>query len=77
MSEYTRLVGDKVRFLRRSRHLTQEELAEKASVSVKALSRIENHQSNYQINTLEKIAGALEIDISLLLNINFLADEIV
>lgn len=57
-------IGNKIREVRKSIGLTQEQLAEKAGIDNKHLSKIENglHLPTYK--TLEKIYEAFEININ-------------
>jgi transcriptional regulator with XRE-family HTH domain len=55
-------VGDKVRRLRDERALTQEELAEKAGITVAALSRIERNSAEPRAKTRRRLAEALGVD---------------
>ncbi len=55
-------VGDKVQRLRDKRALTQEELAEKAGLTVAALSRIERNNAEPRPTTRRKLAEALGVD---------------
>ena len=60
-------VGRKIRQLRMSRvgpRLTQEELSEKARISVSFLSMIERGERSPHLETLSKIAGALEVPLA-------------
>jgi transcriptional regulator with XRE-family HTH domain len=62
-------VGRKIRQLRTSRvgpKLTQEELSERAHISVSFLSMIERGERSPHLETLGKIAGALDVPISAL-----------
>lgn len=54
-------VGNKIKKIRESKNLSQEEVAKKASMERKHLSDIENAQQNFTLRTLYKIANALEI----------------
>ena len=56
-------IGEKIKKKRLEKHMKQNELAERAEISNTFLSDIENCRSEPSIKTLEKIAGALEIDI--------------
>ena len=60
-------VGDKLRRLRDARALTQEELAEKAGITVAALSRIERNNAEPRPTTRRKLARVLGVDPSELL----------
>ena len=55
-------VGDKIRRLRDARALTQEELAAKAGITVAALSRIERNNAEPRPTTRRKLAQALGVD---------------
>ena len=61
------LVGRRLRELRKKRRLTQERLAEKASVDLKYLGSIERGSENPTIGTLEKLATALSVMVSQML----------
>ncbi len=54
-------VGDKVKRLRDERALTQEELANKAGLTVAALSRIERNNAEPRPTTRRKLAEALGV----------------
>nr|WP_240460744.1 helix-turn-helix transcriptional regulator [Fictibacillus barbaricus] len=51
----------KVKLIRKSLNLTQEELAERAHFQASYLAGIERGERNITLETLEKIANALEI----------------
>ena len=55
-------VGDKIRRLRDAHALTQEELATKAGITVAALSRIERNNAEPRPTTRRKLAQALGVD---------------
>jgi transcriptional regulator with XRE-family HTH domain len=62
-------VGRKIRQLRLSRvgpKLTQEELSERARISVSFLSMIERGERSPHLETLSKIAGALDVPLAAL-----------
>lgn len=63
-------IGDNVRRIRMLAGMTQEELAEQAELSVKGIQKVEAGQSGIQIQTLIKIAFALEIPLEQLINSN-------
>jgi transcriptional regulator with XRE-family HTH domain len=60
-------VGDRIKHLRDARALTQDELAEKAGITVAALSRIERNNAEPRPTTRRKLAKALGVDPSELL----------
>ena len=59
-------VGERIKTLRKSKHMTQKQLADKLGVTYQAVQQIER-KDNININTLQKIASALNVPISELL----------
>jgi transcriptional regulator with XRE-family HTH domain len=55
-------IGDRLKNLRIRRALTQQELAERASISTNALNRIELNKAEPHMSTLRKLAKALDVD---------------
>lgn len=66
MADTKTLLGKRIRYFRRTKDLSQEELAEKANISSKYLGEIERGKANLTIDITEKISIALNIEISLL-----------
>ena len=60
------ILGQRIRFERLKKGLSQEELAEKTDLSRRAISCIECGVNDAKYTTLLKIADALGIDVSLL-----------
>lgn len=60
-------VAKHIRALRTERNLTQEDLAEKLHVTRQTVSNWETGKSQPDVETLEKIAGALETDVMTLI----------
>lgn len=56
-------VGDKIRRLRMSRGLTQEELAMRTDLSRSFISQLESNKTSLSLDTLEKILRALGTDL--------------
>jgi transcriptional regulator with XRE-family HTH domain len=56
------LIGEEVKIWRMRRAMTQAELAEKASVGINTIVRIERNQTEPRPPTIRKLAEALEID---------------
>lgn len=54
-------IGNRIRYLRKNRNLSQEKLALKAGIDRTYLAGIESGKRNATIISLEKIATALEI----------------
>jgi transcriptional regulator with XRE-family HTH domain len=57
---HRRLLGDTIRAKRKAGNLTQEKLAEKAGLSAIFISRVERGKESPSMDSLVKIAGALE-----------------
>lgn len=60
-SNFLKLVGERIRNLRKAKGLTQEALAEKAGIHYSYMSGIENADRNISLETLEKIIVALDV----------------
>ncbi|MBI5971357.1 MAG: helix-turn-helix transcriptional regulator [Deltaproteobacteria bacterium] len=56
------LLGGRIKELRKLRRMSQEELSEKVGIDPKHLSRIEVGRGFPSLDTLEKIAGALRVE---------------
>lgn len=57
-------LGARLKSLRKERGFTQKELAQKAGVSVNAISLIEREEISPSVSTLQNLAGALQVKIS-------------
>ncbi|MBU4258399.1 MAG: helix-turn-helix domain-containing protein [Desulfobacteraceae bacterium] len=57
------LLGARIKELRKAKGLSQEKLSEKVGIDSKHLSRIEVGKSYPSLDTLEKIANALHVEI--------------
>ena len=62
------IIARNIKFYRKSKNMTQAELAEKAEYSHEFIRRIEapNTKKNFSIDAVSNIANALEINIELL-----------
>lgn len=60
-SNFLKLVGERIRSLRKQKGLTQEALSEKANIHYSYISGIENADRNISLETLEKIINALDV----------------
>lgn len=60
--EKKKLIGKRIKEIRRSKDLSQEQLAEKADINPKYLSRIERGTENPTLDMLIKLSTALEIE---------------
>jgi len=61
---YRRIVGQKVRAYRKEAGLSQEALAEKASLSYKYLGEVERGYVNVSLDSLMRIAKALKLKLN-------------
>ncbi|MCU5111473.1 helix-turn-helix domain-containing protein [Bacillus wiedmannii] len=68
MSDFLKLVGENIRFLRKKRGLTQEELAERINLQQAYIGGVERGERNISMLTLQKIADGLEVSPDLVLN---------
>ncbi len=55
-------IGDRLRQLRKQSLMTQEQLAERSSVAVSTIIRIERNQVEPHGSTIRKLAEALEVE---------------
>jgi transcriptional regulator with XRE-family HTH domain len=62
-----KVVQERIRALRAERGLTQEELCERAGISIDAVSRIEGGSRVPTLDTLQRIAGGLDVAVEELL----------
>lgn len=60
-------IAERIRLIRKQKNLAQKELAEKASVNLKSLSRYELGASIPPADILKQIADALEVTTDILL----------
>ena len=61
-------IGEKIRYLRIQKNMTQKELGEKlGGIPQQQIGRWENGKSNPKLNTLQKIAAALSVNVNDLL----------
>ena len=61
MSNIKKLLGNRIREIRRSKNLTQEKLAELVGIGTPNISYIETGKFAPSMDTLEKIAEILEV----------------
>ncbi|MBE1446137.1 helix-turn-helix domain-containing protein [Paenibacillus sp. OAS669] len=64
MSSLRKLIGERIRYIRKLKGLTQEELSEKAQIRYTYLSDVERGDRNASLDSLEKIIRALDIQTS-------------
>jgi len=61
MSDFLKLVGEQIRYIRKARGLTQESLAERSDLSFSYISDVERGERNISMASLEKIIVALDV----------------
>lgn len=59
-----RAVGDRIRQVRLDRNLTQERLGERAGMDRQAINRIEQGHASPKLDTLIRLAAALEVPLA-------------
>lgn len=64
MSDITKQLGLRIRLLRNERHMSQEEVSFKAGISAAHLGQIERATKNPTIETVARIAAALDVPIT-------------
>jgi len=60
--ETKKLIGIRIKELRKKQRISQEQLAEKADINSKYLSRIERGTENPTLDMFIKLANALEVE---------------
>ena len=63
-----RILADNIRILRTKKRFSQEAVAELAGISQNQVSELENEHSNPNLETLLKIATALDVKVAELFN---------
>ncbi len=63
-------IGEKIKILRQKKRLTQKQLGDLCGMADSAIRRYENGRAKPKIETLQKIADALDIKISELISLN-------
>ncbi len=71
MSDITKQLGQRIRELRSERHMSQEELSFKSGISAAHLGQIERGLKSPTIDTIGKIATALDVPTSTLFSSEF------
>ena len=67
-AEYS--LAERLKYLRESRNLTQKELAEMAGISQATIAHIEKQTKDPSVETLNKVATALDVHIATLFTTN-------
>ncbi|MEH7275926.1 helix-turn-helix domain-containing protein [Neobacillus vireti] len=61
MSDFLKIIGENIRFYRKQKGLTQEELAERTGLQSTYIGGIERGERNISLETFEKVSQGLEI----------------
>ena len=61
-------IGENIKKIRKEKGITQKELGKMLGVSQSAIGQFENDKSNPKIETIVKIANALDVNVSCLIN---------
>ncbi len=61
MSDYKKLLGKKIKQIRKSRNLTQEKLAELINIEIPSMSYIETGKFAPSLDTLQKLSEVLGV----------------
>lgn len=64
-----KLIGNRIRSIRKEKGLTQEQLANKAQLTYQYIGAVERGARNASIDSLERIISALDVDFDQLLNL--------
>jgi transcriptional regulator with XRE-family HTH domain len=76
MSDLLKLVGARIRDLRKERGMSQEALGEKAGFHYSYVGSVERGERNISLGNLDKIGESLGIDVAELFNYVQLSDNI-
>jgi transcriptional regulator with XRE-family HTH domain len=69
VEDVKRLIGERIRKLRKERGLSQEELGWKSNLHYTHIGAIERGEKNWSIDTLVKVAGGLNVTVNDLLTL--------
>ena len=67
MEDYRAIIGENIRRQCKRRYMTQEDLADLTGMQPSSVGKIERAQANPNLNTLLRVADALEVDLPELL----------
>jgi len=75
MADSTKLIGQRIKEIRKQKGLTQEQLGESSSVGAKYISQVEREGANLTLTLAENIASGLQVDLKDLFDFDHKADE--
>lgn len=61
MTDLRKIIGNRIRVIRKTKELTQQQLAELSNLDDAYIGGVERGERNFSIDTLEKIVTALKI----------------
>ena len=64
MSDIAKIIGQRIRSYRTGKHLSQEKLAELSGCHAAYIGQLERGEKNATIESIEKIAAALDVPLS-------------
>ena len=70
-----KFIGEKIKEIRNRKKISQEKLAEMVSMNGRSIMRLENMQNTPTLETLIKIAKALDVSITDLFQTEYLQDK--
>ncbi|MFB5268194.1 helix-turn-helix domain-containing protein [Paenibacillus enshidis] len=62
-SSFAEQIGAKIRFLRKSKNWTQDQLAEISGTTASYIGQIERGEKDFRIHTIERIAKSLDMSV--------------
>ena len=63
MDKVKQLFGQRIKFLRKTRHMTQEQLAERLGLNVRQISRIESGVNFVSLDTMKMLSVIFNVNI--------------
>lgn len=67
MKDINYIIADNIKIYRKSKNLTQAELAEKAELSLDSIKRLENGKRSMSLDNFIRVVDALQVPLSFLL----------
>lgn len=69
MVEILKVFGKRLRSLRRAKDMTQEQVAERAGLSLQSVGEIERGRGNPTLVNVERLAAALDVELTALFDL--------
>lgn len=77
MNTLRKLIGRRIRSIRKKKGLTQEKLADKAHLTQQYVGSVERGTQNISLDSLERIITALEVDFDELLTLKDMTNSLI